>query len=249
MVKISGVIITYNEERNIARCIDSISKVADEVVVVDSFSTDKTKEICKEKGVRFVEHQFENHISQKNFALDQAKYDTVLSLDADEYLSDSLEKSILEIKNNWRYTACRMDRLNSYNGKWIKHGSWRPDTKLRLWDRRVGRWGGENPHDIVVLNEGVYDQKLKGDILHNSYRNSFDVLNKVQRYSEIYASQNSKKKSIRFAKIVAHTIAAFMKSYFLKLGFLDGYEGFVVAMCISNHTFYKYAKVKESDRR
>jgi glycosyltransferase involved in cell wall biosynthesis len=245
MVKISGVIITYNEERNIARCIDSISKVVDEVVVVDSFSTDKTKEICLEKGVRFIEHQFETHISQKNFALDQAEFDIVLSLDADEYLSDQLKKSILEVKASWNHKAYKMDRLNSYNGKWIRHGSWRPDTKLRLWDRRTGRWGGENPHDLVVLDEGRVALKLKGDLMHISYRNSFDILNKVQRYSEIFSQQNNPKKSVGFFKIVTHTVAAFLKSYFLKLGFLDGYEGFAVAMCIANHTFYKYAKVKE----
>ena len=245
MVKISGVIITFNEERNIARCIDSISKVVDEVVVVDSFSTDRTKEICLEKGVRFIEHKFENHISQKNFALDQAHFDIVLSLDADEYLSDTLEKSILEVKNNWKYQAYKMDRLNSYNGKWIRHGSWRPDTKLRLWDRKIGRWGGDNPHEVVVLKKGIETQKIKGDLLHISYRNSFDVLSKVQKYSEIYAAQNHKDRSVTFFKIFTHTCAAFLKSYFLKLGFLDGYEGFVVAMCIANHTFYKYAKLYE----
>ena len=132
MVKISAVIITYNEEKNIARCIDTVKQVADEVVVVDSYSKDRTKEICLSMGVRFVEHQFRSHIDQKNFAVTQAEHQIVLSLDADEYLSSDLTQSILRVKNNWHAEAYRMNRLSSYGSKWIKHGSWYPDRKIRL---------------------------------------------------------------------------------------------------------------------
>ena len=103
MPQISVVIITYNEEKNIARCLHSIKEIADDMVVVDSFSTDKTKEICIANGARFVEHRFDGHIEQKNWAITQAKYPHVLSLDADEALDKTLKKSILEIKNNWQH--------------------------------------------------------------------------------------------------------------------------------------------------
>ena len=245
MVKISGVVITFNEEQNIARCLDSISKVVDEIVVIDSFSTDKTKTICAEKGVRFIEHKFESHISQKNFAIEQAQHDIILSLDADEYLSKDLEESILQVKANWSHTAYKMNRLSMYGDKWVKHGSWYPERKLRLWDRRVGKWGGYNPHDLVVLSNGIKPIRLKGDLLHRSYRNSYETLQKIQSYSTIYAHDRKGKVKSTVFKIIIHSSFAFFKSYFLKLGFLDGYEGLVVAVSCFNHTFYKYAKVKE----
>ena len=154
MVKISAVIITQNEERNIGRCIDSIVSVADEIVVIDSYSTDRTCDIALEKGARVVKHPFKSHIDQKNYAITQASYDVVLSLDADEYLSEELTKSILGVKESWPFEAYRMNRLSNYGGKWIRHGNWYPDQKIRLWNKRKGLWGGENPHDKVVLKKG-----------------------------------------------------------------------------------------------
>jgi glycosyltransferase involved in cell wall biosynthesis len=142
MVKISVVIITYNEEKNIARCIDSVMSVADEIVVIDSFSKDRTKELCLAKGVLFFEHAFRNHIDQKNYAVTKASHQYILSLDADEYLSPELIKSLQEVKKTWPCDAYRMNRLSSYGTRWIKHGSWYPDRKIRLWNRDVGVWGG-----------------------------------------------------------------------------------------------------------
>ena len=155
MLKISAVIITFNEEKNISRCLDSLSKVAEDIIVVDSFSTDRTKDICLEKKVRFVENAFVGHIEQKNFALTQAVHPFVISLDADEALSPELEKSILEVKKNHKYEAYTMNRLTNYCGQWIKHGGWYPDSKIRLWFVNKGQWGGVNPHDTVVLETGT----------------------------------------------------------------------------------------------
>lgn len=249
MVSISGVIITYNEEKNIARCIDSLLAVVDEIVVVDSFSKDRTKEICLSKGVRFVEHPFRSHIDQKNFAVTQATFPYVLSLDADEYLSEELAQSILEAKRAWPAEAYRMNRLSSYGNRWIKHGSWYPDRKIRLWNKSVGIWGGENPHDKVVLKSGTRVIHLQGDILHRAYKDSRETLEKIQRYSDIFAFENAGRKSSSLAKIVAHTAFAFSKSYFIKRGFLDGFEGLMVAKAEANHVFYKYAKLFEANKR
>src|ERR1035437_3751774 len=132
MIQLSVVIITYNEEYNIARCLESVKTIADDIVVIDSFSTDKTKEICESAGVRFVQHKFEGHIEQKNWAITQAKFPHILSLDADEALDGTLIKSILEVKNNWKYDGYYMNRLTNYCGKWIYHCGWYPDRKLRL---------------------------------------------------------------------------------------------------------------------
>ena len=249
MIKISVVIITFNEEKNIARCIDSLRLLGDEIVVVDSFSKDCTKRICLEKGVRFIEHLFEGHIQQKNFALSQATYDYVLSLDADEYLSEELHKSILNAKQNWVGHAYRMNRLSSYGGKWIKHGNWYPDQKIRLWDRHMGSWGGENPHDKVLLKRGSKVVHLKGDLMHLAYQDSAQTLSKIQQYSSIFARENVSQKSSSILKIIGHTFFSFFKSYFIKIGFRDGFEGLMVAAAEANHVFYKYSKLYEANQR
>lgn len=249
MIEISGVIITYNEEKNIARCIESLKKVTDEIVVIDSFSKDRTKEICEEMGVRFVEHRFRSHIDQKNFAITQAVHQRVLSLDADEYLSDELIQSLLEMKRDWPAQAYRMNRLSSYGSRWIKHGAWYPDRKIRLWSKEVGSWGGENPHDRVVLKKDTRVIHLDGDILHRAYKDSRETLEKIQRYSDIFAFENGGRKPSSITKILGHTTFAFVKSYLIKRGFLDGYEGLMVANAEANHAFYKYSKLFEVNKR
>ncbi len=249
MIKISAVIITQNEERNIGRCIDSILPVADEIVVIDSFSIDRTKEICLQKGVRLIERQFVGFIEQKNFGITQASHDIILSLDADEYLSDELIKSILEVKENWQFDAYRMNRLSNYGGKWIKHGTWYPDKKVRLWNKRIGLWGGETPHERLVLKKGTKVLHLRGDLMHRAYVDSAETLSKVQKYSEIFANENVGRRSSSPLHIIVHSSFAFFKSYFLKRGFLDGFEGLMVAMAVSNHVFYKYAKLYEANHR
>ncbi len=248
-VQISVLIITFNEEKTIGRCIDSVRQIADEIVVVDSFSKDSTKRICVEKGVRFLEHPFEGHIQQKNFALSQARNQYVLSLDADEYLSQKLFKSILFAKENWRGQAYKMNRLSSYGGKWIKHGNWYPDQKIRLWDKRCGCWGGENPHDKVILNRGSQITHLYGDLMHTAYPDCEETIQKIQQYSSIFSKENTAKKSTSIAKIVGHTFFSFSKSYFIKCGFLDGFAGLMVAAAEANHVFYKYSKLYEANKR
>ena len=154
MEKLSVVIITFNESANIGRCIDSVKNVADDIVVVDSFSDDDTTNICINKGARVVEHAFEGHVEQKNYAITQAKYSLILSLDADEALTENLSEEILKIKANPEHDGYYFNRLNYYCGRWIKHSGWYPDKKLRLFDSRKGSWKGINPHDkYTMINE------------------------------------------------------------------------------------------------
>ncbi|MBN2728404.1 MAG: glycosyltransferase family 2 protein [Bacteroidales bacterium] len=240
-VKLSVVIITFNEERNIARCIDSVKDIADDIVVVDSFSKDKTKEICLEKGVRFVEHAFEGHIQQKNWAITQAKYPHVLSLDADEAPDEKLQQSILAVKENFTADGYSMNRLTNYCGTWIHHCGWYPDVKLRLWDSRKGKWGGLNPHDIYEMEDGCTIEHLKGDLLHYSYYTREDHLKQIEKFTEILGQ--SMFEAGRKTNPVANVFKAifkFIRDYFLTAGILDGRAGFTISWLSAGATYKKY---------
>ncbi|MFM8744194.1 MAG: glycosyltransferase family 2 protein [Cytophagales bacterium] len=248
MIKLSVVIITFNEEKNIGRCIDSVVPVADEILVVDSFSTDNTKKICLEKGVRFLQHQFEGHIQQKNYALARATFDYVLSLDADEYLSSELTTSISFVKKVWPAEAYEMNRLSSYGGRWMKLSAWYPDRKLRLWNRAFGEWGGDNPHDKVVLKRKIGVMHLKGDLMHVAYDNASEFLTKVQIYSDIFAREKRFVLRSSSFKIFYKSVYTFFFNFFIKLGIFGGYEGAIISMSNTNYTFYKYAKLREANQ-
>jgi len=245
MAKISAVIITLNEEKNIGRCIDSLLDVADDIVVIDSFSTDKTKEICLQKGVRFIENKFEGHIEQKNYALTQALYPLVLSLDADEALCPVLKQEIHRIKLNPKSDGYTMNRLTNYCGQWIKYGGWYPDTKLRLWNIQKGQWGGINPHDKVIIEKDARLTHLKGDLLHYSFYSRQQHIEQIVKFSEIGAHALFKK-GIKpsFFKMYAHPLARFIKMYFLKTGFLDGANGFYISRKSAWGNFLKYKKLR-----
>jgi len=246
MVNISAVIITFNEEKNIARCLDSLRGVVDEVVVLDSFSTDRTEEICKANGVKFFQHVFDGHIQQKNRAITYASFPHVLSLDADEALDETLKTSIRGVKNNWQYDGYSMNRLTNYCGKWIKHGGWYPDKKLRLWDSRKGTWTGINPHDKYELKEGSSQGHLKGDILHYSYYSIEEHYKQVDYFTTISAKAYAQKgkKSNWFLRWISPVIK-FLRDYIFKLGFLDGYYGYVVCRISAYATYLKYKKLSE----
>lgn len=245
MTPISVVIITFNEERNIERCILSVKSVADEILVVDSFSKDRTQEICEKHGVRFVQHAFEGHIEQKNWAASQATYPHVLSLDADEALDEVLQVQILEVKSNWNAAGYEMNRLTNYCGKWVHHCGWYPDTKLRLWDSRLGKWAGTNPHDKYEMQAGCKIQKLGGDILHYSYYTREDHYKQVDYFTTILAqSQYKIGKKAPIIVLYMSPIVKFFKDYFLKLGFLDGKTGFIICRISAYATFVKYRKLR-----
>ena len=246
MPSISVVIITFNEEKNIGRCLDSVMPVADDLVVIDSYSTDKTEQICKEKGARFVQHAFEGHIEQKNWAITQAKYPYILSLDADEELSETLQKSIVQIKEKWEKDGYYMNRLNNYCGKWVRHCGWYPDKKLRLWDSRKGKWGGKNPHDKYELNEGATSGKLNGDLLHFSFHSIEQHINQINLFSRIKAEvafQKGRRSNLWL--ILFAPLFRFIKDYILKRGFLDGFYGLVICANSAHGEFLRYVKLRK----
>ena len=249
MPDLSVVIITFNEEKNIARCLASIENIADDIVVVDSFSTDKTEEICLKFNVRFIQHKFEGHIQQKNWALKQAKYPHVLSLDADEALNEKLKSDVNSVKKNWTADGYTMNRLTNYCGQWIKHCGWYPDKKLRLWDTRLGDWGGTNPHDKVIMQKGTRITHLNHDILHYSFYTIDQHLKQIDFFTDISAKAAFDKgeKSSSF-KIIYKSAFKFFRDYILKLGFLDGYYGFIVCKNSAFAKQMKYRKLQELNK-
>jgi glycosyltransferase involved in cell wall biosynthesis len=243
MPSLSAVIITFNEEKNIGRCITSVKEVADEVLVVDSFSTDRTGEICHSLGATFVQHSWAGYSGQKNFADSIAKHDYILSIDADEALSDELRKSILKIKDNLEYDGYEMNRLTNYCGTWIRHGSWYPDRKLRLFDRRKAGWSVEI-HEMLVLDgrKGF----LKGDLLHYSYYAVSDHIRQANLFTDLTAKEAySRGKRAGILKILFSPCIKFIRDYIFLLGFLDGYHGFMVCRISAWATFLKYAKLRQ----
>jgi hypothetical protein len=202
-------------------------------------------------GVDFEQHRFEGHIEQKNYALTRAKNDHVLSLDADEALSEKLKQSILVTKQNWEHDGYTLNRLTDYCGRWIRHCGWYPDKKLRLFDRRKGRWGGVNPHDHVIMDKNCCIGHLRGDLLHYSYPTIKHHVSQIDRFSDIAAReafQRGRNANV-FLDICLNPTLTFFKKYFLKLGILDGYEGFVISIGTAYGKFLKYIKLRELERQ
>jgi len=250
-VSISVTIITLNEEKKVERCLQSVQGIADEIVVVDSMSTDATEAICARYGARFIRNPFPGYVAQKNFALNQATYNHILSLDADEALSDQLQRSIREVKNNWGdCDGYAFNRLNNYCGKWIRHCGWYPDRKIRLWDRTKGEWNGTDPHDIVYIDRRRV-RGLKGDLLHYAYLTVDEHLRQMYKFGEIAARAKfaKEKKPVFIVHVILNPLFKFVKKYFLQLGFLDGYYGFVFCAAASSLNFFKYLRLYEYHRK
>lgn len=250
MNKISVVIVSFNEEENIGRCIDSVRWVADEIIVLDSYSTDATVAIARQKGAIVQQESFTGYIQQKNKALPLTKYNYVLNLDADEALSIELADAILEAKRHSTSRAFTMKRCSRFCGRFIRHGLWYPDKKLRLFDKRIGRWGGMNPHDKIELPAGEPVQQLEGEILHFAFDSITDYLERNDAISSIAAqSLFERGKKVAWYKIALSPAWAFINGYLLRLGFLEGYYGLLIAVHTANQSFMKYYKLKQLQRR
>ncbi len=250
MNKLSVVIITFNEEKNIGRCIDSVRTVADEIIILDSFSTDSTVAIALHKGAVVQQQSFSGYIRQKNKALHLASHDYVLLLDADEALSDELAASIMIAKQNFDKKAFSMNRCNIYCGRPIRHGLWYPDRKIRLFDKHMGACGGLNPHDKVILAEDCTVQQLNGDLMHYTYQSFDEYIVRNEEVSTTAAESifNTGKK-VHWSKIFLSPLWSFINGYFLRLGFLDGQHGLVIATQTANQSYRKYHKLKQLHKK
>lgn len=249
-IKLSVVIITYNEERNIAACIDAILPIADEVVVVDSFSTDKTCEIAQAKGARIVLHRFESYGAQKNFATAQAHNDYVLNLDADEMPDNQLLQSIAAVKQDCTADVYTFNRCNNYCGKWIRHGAWYPDVKMRLYNRQKGQWTNALVHESFLPNATATIQHISGDLLHYSYTSIVQHRQQVEKYSTLGAAEADKQgKKATFVKSYINPIWRFMRDFLFRLGFLDGTAGWTIAKLTAYEVYLKYRKLKALNKK
>jgi glycosyltransferase involved in cell wall biosynthesis len=244
-MKISATIITLNEERNLPRALESLQSVADEVVVVDSGSTDRTREIAERSGARFITHAWESYTNQKNFAASQAQHDWILSLDADEALSAELAKELQQLKQRdpGETAGFAMPRLARFRGRWIRHSGWYPDRKLRLYDRRRGVWVGSHVHEHVET-EGTI-RPLKRDLLHFPADSREEQLQSIDRYTTLAARQAQEEdERLILLKLLVFPGWKFVESYFLRLGLLDGAAGFEIAKMAGLYVCRKYEKLR-----
>ncbi|UCB53855.1 MAG: glycosyltransferase family 2 protein [Thiotrichales bacterium] len=242
MPKISACIISYNEEKKIEDCLRSLLPVVDEIVLIDSLSTDRTLEIAGKYTDNIFKQPFLGHIEQKNLAVEKATHDWILSLDCDERLSERLQQSILAVKDRLdNADAYCMSRKTFYIYRWLNH-CWYPDIKTRLFNRGSSRWGGTNPHDHIET-QGQNIVRLEGDIYHYSFDSISDHLQTIDKFTEIGADELVRKnKSFNLFSPLTHASWIFIKLYILKRGFLDGFAGLTVSVLSYMHVYIKYSK-------
>ena len=245
-MKISAIIITKNEERNIGRCLQSLQSIADEIIVVDTFSTDATKEICEQYNVKFVQREWLGYAEQKNYANSLSAYDVILSIDADEALSPKLQKSLLDLKStNMQNFVYQVNRLTNYCGKWIYHCGWYPDKKIRIFNRNTAKWVG-TIHETLSYPSETAVIKLKGDLHHYSYYSIEEHVVQSDKYSTLAAEEYFKQnKKYSIITILFKTIWRFLRDYFFKGGFLDGFYGFTICKINAKTTFLKGVKLRK----
>jgi len=242
MTPISAIIITRNEERHIAEAISSLS-CCEEVLVIDAESTDRTREIAERCGARVIVRSWDGFASQKNFGAIQARYDWIFSLDVDEWVSIELVNEIQQWKRKSEETAARsMPRIAFYLGSWIRHSGWYPDRKVRLFSRSTARWTGDSIHEKLESDGPV--ERFKGDILHFPFRDWIDHLQRIDRYtvmSSEAAHRNGKRANLLM--LVAGPPITFLRTFFLRLGFLDGWRGVMIAYAAARYIYLRELRI------
>ncbi len=246
-ISISAAIITLNEEKNIRECIASLNWV-DEVVVVDSLSADRTKEIAESLGAKVIDQAFLGHVKQKQLAVDSCTHDWVICLDADERVTDSLKREIIQLfkktPEDELFNGYSVARKSFHLGRWIMHGGWYPDRNIRLFNRKWGHWTGTNPHDVITVNnkaghlKSALEHYVFSDLAHNIETNN--------SYSSISAKilfDDKIKPSL--LKLLFKPFGKFLETYLVKRGFLDGMPGFIISVGAAYSMFLKYAKLWE----
>ena len=246
--RVSGVVICFNEEQTIARCLESLAW-CDEIVVVDSGSTDHTREIVRQATPRVIEQEFLGYVKQKNFALDQASHDWVVCLDADEALSPELQREIAEALagDDGTVSGFVLDRMTHFLGVWHDRGEWYPDPQLRVFRRSRGRWVGLDPHDRVAVDGPV--RKLPGRLCHWNYRDLSEHVQTIDRFSAHLAREmHTHGRRCHAWDLLLRPLGRFVKGYVLRQGFRNGLPGFLVSASTAYYVFMKYAKLWEIER-
>lgn len=246
---ITSAIITLNEERNIERCIRSVLPFSDEVIVLDAFSNDRTKEICESLGVRFIQREWEGYAASKNFLNDQAGSDYIFSIDADEAVDEDLLKAIQKVKEKNETKLYSVNRLTNYCGKWIKHSGWYPDIKTRLFPKKTCKWSGAFVHEELVCDVDYKTELLGGHLEHYSYYDFKDHRERADKYSSLTAKKfHAQGKKAGMLKPYLSGFGRFISMYFIKLGFLDGMMGFKIAEISARSNVFKYRELRRLNK-
>jgi hypothetical protein len=249
MQSLSVVIITLNEERNIRRCIASVKPVADEIIVLDAFSSDRTPEICRELGVRFEQRAWEGYSASKNHLNSLATGDYILSLDADEALSGQLRNELLSAKKNGLNGIYSVNRITNYCGEWIRHSGWFPDVKPRLFPREACKWEGAFVHEELVCGGDLPQHLFSGLLEHYSYHSFADHRQRADKYSVLTAQKfHAAGKKAGALKPYLSAAGRFVAMYLLKKGFLDGRMGLKIATISAQSNVLKYKELRRLNR-
>ncbi|MFK8036647.1 MAG: glycosyltransferase family 2 protein [Crocinitomicaceae bacterium] len=246
MQPLSVVIITFNEARNIERAIKSVINISDDIIIVDSYSTDETKSICQKFNVTFIQRKWEGYSQQKNFANSLAKHSYILSLDADESLDNKLENEIQNLKKNGFKGVYVLNRLVNYCGQWIKHSTWYPDKKIRIFPKDTSQWSGQLVHEELEIDQSLEVIELSGHLHHFTYYNYIEHRERADKYSNLTAikmHQAGKKASI--FKPYLSAFVRFISMFVIHLGFLDGFKGFKIAQISAYSNIYKYKRLRQ----
>lgn len=245
--RISATIICFNEEASIRAALESVAW-CDEIVVVDSFSTDRTVAICREFTDRIFQRPWPGFVEQKAFALEQARYPWVLNLDADERVSPALRREVERILGAARADGYYIPRLVYYLGRWWWRGGWYPDYRLRLFRRDHAVWGGVDPHEKVLLRGR--SARLQSSLLHYTYRDISAHVATINSFTGVAAREiRLRGRAISVHDMVLRPVWRFVRFYLLRRGFMEGIAGLFVAQSAAFYVFMKYAKVWESERR
>lgn len=243
--KLTATIITFNEERNIERCIDSLNPIVDEIIVLDSYSTDKTAEICQKKGVRFEKREWKGYSNAKNYLNNLSSNNYIFSVDADEAPDELLQSQILEAKEKGFTGVYSVNRLTNYCGFWIRNSGWYPDIKTRIFPRDKSRWDGEYVHEELIIQDNLPIKQLKGHLLHYSYYNYREHRERADKYSTLTAQKLfSKGKKASFIKPFISGLGRFISMYLIKKGFLDGRMGWKIAVISAKSNIFKYKELR-----
>lgn len=246
MDKLSVIIITLNEERNIARAIDSALPIADEIIVLDSFSEDDTQSICKARGVKFIQREWEGYAKTKNLANSLAENNWIFSLDADEALDEEMQQDVLRLKSQGFEGIYGANRLTNYCGKWIKHSTWYPDWKIRIFPKDQTKWVGEFVHEELEFSETPQEFKLSGHLHHYSYYNYREHRTRADKYSVLTAKKlHASNKTVSVFRPSISYFGRFVTMYILNLGFLDGWKGFKIAQISAQSNYLKYKELRK----